>query len=160
MTSRGSTSFASRWRMTASHRREELLYFMLDAQYPHTMTLASAASAGIVRTTAVEERDGTPQPAAFSLAQNYPNPFNAATLISYSVPSESRAILDIFNIHGATRGSPGPRSGGRPEGTRSPGAVWMRRVGLWRAGSTSIVCACPAKREGLRGQTRKMLLLR
>ena len=39
-------------------------------------------------------------PAGFALAQNYPNPFNAATIISYTVPAETRVILSVYDVLG------------------------------------------------------------
>ena len=43
-------------------------------------------------------------PLNFELNQNYPNPFNPSTKISYSLPSDSRVILDIYNIAGVKVG--------------------------------------------------------
>lgn len=39
-------------------------------------------------------------PSEFVLKQNYPNPFNPNTVIEYSIPSESKVTLNIFNVQG------------------------------------------------------------
>ncbi len=39
-------------------------------------------------------------PTAFALGQNYPNPFNPSTNISFSIPTNARVQIDIFNVAG------------------------------------------------------------
>ena len=39
-------------------------------------------------------------PAVFTLAQNYPNPFNPSTSIRFTVPTNGRATLRVFNTLG------------------------------------------------------------
>lgn len=39
-------------------------------------------------------------PSVFSLNQNYPNPFNSSSIISYSIPTSSHVILDVYDILG------------------------------------------------------------
>ena len=47
------------------------------------------------------ELDSNPLiPTDYSLSQNYPNPFNPSTTISFSLPSDNHAILNIYDISG------------------------------------------------------------
>lgn len=39
-------------------------------------------------------------PSAFTLDQNYPNPFNPSTVISYTLPKQSRVQIKIFDVIG------------------------------------------------------------
>ena len=39
-------------------------------------------------------------PKVFILSQNYPNPFNPSTIISFSLPVDSRVTIDLFNTLG------------------------------------------------------------
>jgi hypothetical protein len=39
-------------------------------------------------------------PTEYELAQNYPNPFNPTTLITYSLPKDSRVTLEIYDVTG------------------------------------------------------------
>lgn len=39
-------------------------------------------------------------PLEFSLSQNYPNPFNPVTVIKYTIPTDSKVLLTIYNTLG------------------------------------------------------------
>ena len=39
-------------------------------------------------------------PKIFELSQNYPNPFNPSTKINYTIPFDSKVILEVYNITG------------------------------------------------------------
>jgi len=55
--------------------------------------------AGVVSTAVREERnDGVPQD--FALTQNFPNPFNSSTEIHFSLPTDGRATLSVYNLLG------------------------------------------------------------
>lgn len=46
------------------------------------------------------EEPGADRPQAFNLSQNYPNPFNPQTIIRFTLPSDTRVKIEIFNILG------------------------------------------------------------
>ena len=50
--------------------------------------------------TSVGEMSNSNVPNRFELAQNFPNPFNPSTIIQFTVPSNGRAVLKVFNTLG------------------------------------------------------------
>jgi len=49
-------------------------------------------------TAGVNDESETPK--EFSLAQNYPNPFNPITTFRYSIPTESKVIINVYDMLG------------------------------------------------------------
>jgi hypothetical protein len=50
--------------------------------------------------TGVADKENSTVPGVFTLAQNYPNPFNPATRIGYTLPSNGRVRLAVFDVMG------------------------------------------------------------
>ena len=50
--------------------------------------------------TATNVVDNSSAPHEFVLSQNYPDPFNPSTIIQFTIPSNGRAVLKVFNILG------------------------------------------------------------
>ena len=50
--------------------------------------------------TIVGVEDELALPTAFALEQNYPNPFNPSTTIKYSVPTQSKVVIKVYDILG------------------------------------------------------------
>jgi len=46
------------------------------------------------------EPEAASQPAEFALHANYPNPFNAGTIITYSLPEQSRIKVAVYDLQG------------------------------------------------------------
>jgi hypothetical protein len=59
---------------------------------------STQAIGGIV--SSVELTDDETIPSGYMITQNYPNPFNPSTKISYTIPSESKVRIRIYDIKG------------------------------------------------------------
>jgi hypothetical protein len=83
-------------------------------------------------------------PTVFQLDQNYPNPFNPSTDISFTVPSEGKATLTVYNLLGQQVGTlfEGPVSSGRMyralfNASELPSGVYFSRLDFIPSGSSS-----------------------
>lgn len=52
-----------------------------------------------IATTSIEENDNI-HPKSFILLENYPNPFNQSTTISYTLTTDEKVEINIYNIQG------------------------------------------------------------
>jgi len=67
-------------------------------------------------------------PGTYALAQNYPNPFNPTTTIEFSLPKETRAKVEVFNVLGELVATPF-------DGTAAAGTTSVTWDGRSRTGS-------------------------
>lgn len=92
-------------------------------------------------------------PLDFSLSQNFPNPFNPSTVVSFSVPRQSRVSIRIYDITG--REVAVLTEGERPAGFyHLPLTMPHGASGVYLCRMTAVHTA------GVFSETRKLLLLR
>jgi hypothetical protein len=115
---------------------------------PTEITFYSVASL-----TSVDE-NGTEVPSDFHLAPNYPNPFNPSTTIRFSVPSESRVTVKVYDQLGRVVATLADRN-------FSPGSYEARwdAIGMASGLYFSRVEATNTSGERFVG-TRKMILMK
>lgn len=119
------------------------------------MFLASATTGEILFVTGVDDRAGAPLPTLYALEENYPNPFNPATTITYEVPTQSRVLIEVFNLLGQKVATlvDDTRTAGRYE-TR-----WTAQVpsGVYFCRMEAVAAGAPSARFT---DVRKMVLVR
>ena len=128
-----------------------------DSSYmvAYKMYLAGAASGQILGVTGVEEEGEGFLPATYTLGQNYPNPFNPSTTIAFSLPTQSRVTIEVFNVLGQKVATLVNEI--RAAGTHQ--AVWQAQVpsGLYFYRMDAAGTDGPSQRFT---QVRKMMLVR
>ncbi|MFA6980350.1 MAG: hypothetical protein WC209_13600 [Ignavibacteriaceae bacterium] len=70
----------------------------LPGRYAYRLKQVDADGSFKYSSIAEVEVGGAPR--VFTLGQNFPNPFNPTTMISFTLPSDGRAVLKIFNTLG------------------------------------------------------------
>lgn len=94
----GSISAVTEWLLTGlKDGHYEWCLSAVDAAYVGSTIARGVFDIGIP--TAVEM--GGDLPTVYALAQNYPNPFNPTTKIKFSLPSDSKVQITIFDILGS-----------------------------------------------------------
>jgi hypothetical protein len=71
-------------------------YLLADA----VMIMINRKLSPDVVVTSLDEKEAAADVSDFELLQNYPNPFNPITKIDYSLPSQSRVSIVIYDIMG------------------------------------------------------------
>ncbi|MBI4536078.1 MAG: T9SS type A sorting domain-containing protein [Ignavibacteriae bacterium] len=78
------------------------LYVKYDGSYGvhNPKYVVGLLQKSVTTLTGVEFKNGEGVPAEFALHQNYPNPFNPSTRISFALPKQENARLQIFDMLG------------------------------------------------------------
>ncbi len=77
-----------------------------DAQSVRALVMAGAGAGSVTALgdttilTTVKQVEVASAPRTLFLGSNYPNPFNPSTNIEFSVPTDGRAVLKVYNILG------------------------------------------------------------
>ena len=92
-----SIGFTVRFRPGSDGVKNGILSIFSDfPDYPVFQVSLSGKGVGIPTGIAGDENI----PESFSLAQNYPNPFNGETVIGYTLPRNTHAVLKIYSVTG------------------------------------------------------------
>ena len=94
-----SVYFEEKTRSPNYHESTDLLDYC-NIPYCTEVIKASCATLLSYQETAVEVEKEKEIPAGFILAQNYPNPFNPSTIISFTLPRQSKVTLKIYDLSG------------------------------------------------------------
>jgi hypothetical protein len=79
--------------------QDTLIHLWYDGSRDNTAT--NLWRIGLATSTlVVSVEQETDQPSDFALEQNYPNPFNPSTTFRYSIPTQSKVVIKVYDILG------------------------------------------------------------